>query len=619
MSLLDRLLAGTAAAGAAPSGTGFAHVTSGNYDASARGLTGVDLTLSGQAIGTLAYFDGSSWLAFATGPAGDVLTSAGPGAVPTWAVPGAGTAPPDASLVVPPSVAALGAQGSSVAYARADHTHAGLSSFNALTGPVTLSVGPELALAAVGNALALTFGVAGQSAGDMLYFDGTQWGRIAGAVAGLVLTSSGPNAAPSWALPAAAPSSGLASVNGVSGAATLLGAGSVTVTQDTVAGTVTITGAAAAASTVAPAAIAPASSVGTSTAFARADHAHAGVHQINGILGDVAILAGANVTITHPTDSPQTLLISATGGSSSSTTAGVASLNALTGALTISGPGVTTSGSTISIAGGGAAVPAAGPVVSDGTALTSRTLGNADIASTAAIALSKLAAGGTAGQVVTQNGSGVLALASLPSGLSVPGSPSTLALFSNGANGIATPRQILETDIAPSARIELTKLALAATDGQVVLRANGTMQSGPPGQIERFVIAASTTGGTVDTLAFTAPTFQTTGGIKYVITGLLAFISKAITGSGSVTISAGTAAGGAEYMKAITIPAGTANGQRTYGLSIANEMGQKFIDGADYGYNVDILPGATINIRVVSTAGITGGEFVFILSGFAAS
>lgn len=62
----------------------------------------------------------------------------------------------------------------------------------------------------------------------------------------------------------------------------------------------------------APPDVAAAGSIGTLSQVARADHTHAGVHTIAGLLGDILVAAGANVTVTV---AGSTITIAASGGS----------------------------------------------------------------------------------------------------------------------------------------------------------------------------------------------------------------------------------------------------------------------------------------------------------------
>jgi len=47
--------------------------------------TVVDLTISGEAQGDILYFDGTNWVRLAAGTVGEVLTTNGAGANPSWA------------------------------------------------------------------------------------------------------------------------------------------------------------------------------------------------------------------------------------------------------------------------------------------------------------------------------------------------------------------------------------------------------------------------------------------------------------------------------------------------------------------------------------------------------
>jgi hypothetical protein len=723
VSLLDKLLTGTTSTGAAPTGNGFPHVTAGNYDPVARNIGGLDITLSGQSVGALAYHDGTEWLGLAPGDVGDVLTSTGTSSAPTWAEPGAGTAPPDASLVVPPSVAALGVQGSSLAFARADHTHAGLTSFNALTGAVTLEVGPELTLSAVGNALTLTFGIAGQTAGDLFYFDGTDWARVAGGAAGSVLQSNGETAAPYWgtieqatgpdaatvAPPAIAATGAVGSSAAYAledhthaGITSIVAAGSVT--ASTVGGVVTVTGTAATAANAAPPAIADAAALGSSSDYAREDHTHAGVHKFNGLMGDVVLSPGNNITIQPSYTGSQTLVISAASGSGSSGTGAtaaasappaVASASALGSSaayaredhthsgvtsIAVAGTGLSISSSsgavTITGSGGGGssvtpadaappAIAAAGAVgvsteyaredhthaglvsvaastgisvsTVSGVATITNTVTAPTAASTTPTAIASAGAVGVAttyargdhthGGVTSVNTmQGAMTIVASGTGITVTNDTTakTVTLSSTAATVPAagpvistgsalTSRLLMGTDLNSSAAIAITQLAAAGQNGQSIVQANDAMTFAPPGTISRIVSYPASSGNT-DVLLYTSP--GSGSGVKVVITGVYCVLSEAITGTGSITISAGITAGGIEYLKAITLTSATAHHARRYGLSMSTEMGTAFVAAADYNYNVDFAQGASINARAAASGSISyGGKIIWFVTG----
>ncbi len=73
--------------------------------------------------------------------------------------------------------------------------------------------------------------------------------------------------------------------------------------------TITISASASPAASVT--AVATTGAVGASLLYARQDHVHTGVHALNGLLGDVTLVAGTNVTLTP---SGNTVTIAATAG-----------------------------------------------------------------------------------------------------------------------------------------------------------------------------------------------------------------------------------------------------------------------------------------------------------------
>ena len=122
---------------------------------------------------------------------GFTVTETGGQAVITIAGSGLSSTPP-------PAIAAAGAAGSSSLGARSDHTHAGESSLNALTGAVTISAGANIVLTPTGNniAIAATTGGGGVTSlntatGAMTIVAGT---NITVGTVGTVITINAPAA-----------------------------------------------------------------------------------------------------------------------------------------------------------------------------------------------------------------------------------------------------------------------------------------------------------------------------------------------------------------------------------------------------------------------------------------
>ena len=134
-------------------------------------VTGAHLALSGQQSGDTMYYNGSDWVRLAKGTAGQVLTMNGGATAPSWA---------------------------------ADSTNVGGTSVGGdLTGTVSNA---QIAAGAVGASEIAANSVAGthialgsDAAGDVMYYDGTNYVRLAKGTAGQVLKINSGATAPEWA------------------------------------------------------------------------------------------------------------------------------------------------------------------------------------------------------------------------------------------------------------------------------------------------------------------------------------------------------------------------------------------------------------------------------------
>ena len=135
---------------------------SGNYPGP---LAVNDLTITGEVQGSVLYFDGSNWVQLPPGTSGQVLTTGGGGANPAWATSGGGTT---------------------------DHTL--LTNLGWTASGHTGTLGSLAGFDGAGAASYLT----GVSNGDIAYFDGTAWTRLAPGTAGERLQTNGAGAAPTW-------------------------------------------------------------------------------------------------------------------------------------------------------------------------------------------------------------------------------------------------------------------------------------------------------------------------------------------------------------------------------------------------------------------------------------
>ena len=163
---------------------------------------------------------------------------------------------------------------------------------------------------------------------------------------------------------------GLHSLQGLLGDVTLAGGGDNIVSSG--GQTVTI---GRIVSAIVPPAIAASGSAGTSSQSANADHTHAGLHALNGLLGDVTLAGGGDNTITASgqtitvgravtATAPPGVAASSSAGTSGvsanadHTHAGVHSIQSLLADVTLAGAGgiaISTSGQTITIDGSGVA------------------------------------------------------------------------------------------------------------------------------------------------------------------------------------------------------------------------------------------------------------------------
>jgi hypothetical protein len=161
------------------------NITGGTATPAANSLTSIIDAIIGSAQGSIIYRSGTVWTALSPGTSGQVLTTSGPAANPSWtAVTGTGTV-------------------TSVA------TNAGLTG-----GPITTSGTIGLAPISTGNVLANVSGgsaapsattptqvldVIGSTQGNILYRSGTVWSALAPGTNGQFLMTPGAGSTPSWA------------------------------------------------------------------------------------------------------------------------------------------------------------------------------------------------------------------------------------------------------------------------------------------------------------------------------------------------------------------------------------------------------------------------------------
>lgn len=187
-------LSGQATLGQLPnigSNTILSNITGGSTAPAANQLTSILDTVIGSAQGNILYRSGTVWTALGPGTSGQVLTTAGAGANPSWtAVTGTGTV-------------------TSIA------TNAGLTG-GTITTSGTIGLGPI----STGNVLANVSGISaapsattptqvldviGSTQGDILYRGGSVWTALVPGTNGQFLKTTGAGSTPVWATPPTTP------------------------------------------------------------------------------------------------------------------------------------------------------------------------------------------------------------------------------------------------------------------------------------------------------------------------------------------------------------------------------------------------------------------------------
>jgi len=235
-----------------------------------------DLALASQAQGDLAFFNGSNWVRLAAGTSGQFLKTQGAAANPTWAATVAVTT--NAPTNVTKSLASAGIATDA---ARSDHKHDVLTAAAISIGS-TNAEGTATTLARSDHTHAVTgFSIASQAQGDVLYFDGTSWARLAAGTNGNVLTTHGAAANPTWTAPVIVTTA--APVN-VTKAAAAVGTATDAARSDHKHDV----------STAAAVTISTTNAEGTATTLARSDHTH-------NVSLDAANIADASSGVGGPT------------------------------------------------------------------------------------------------------------------------------------------------------------------------------------------------------------------------------------------------------------------------------------------------------------------------------
>lgn len=152
--------------------------------------TVIDLTITGEVQGSTLYFNGTNWVQLPPATAGYVLTTNGAGANPTWE-PNSGGVSAHFALSVPSLVWTASAH-TGTANRIATFDGAGAAAY------ITVAAGGDLA-GNLPNPTVVDLTITGETHGDLLYFNGANWVRLAAGVSGQFLRTQGAGSPPVWA------------------------------------------------------------------------------------------------------------------------------------------------------------------------------------------------------------------------------------------------------------------------------------------------------------------------------------------------------------------------------------------------------------------------------------
>lgn len=157
--------------------------------------TVVDLTITNETQGDILYYNGANWVRLAAGTDGYFLTTHGASQNPTYT----GVAPLARATDFPADVTKSAALvGTSAYVARADHKH-NISTATATSVGTTNAEGTATSLARSDHTHAVTgLSISSQAQGDILYYNGSAWVRLAAGTDGYALITHGSGQNPTW-------------------------------------------------------------------------------------------------------------------------------------------------------------------------------------------------------------------------------------------------------------------------------------------------------------------------------------------------------------------------------------------------------------------------------------